>query len=98
VVFAGMKGKYGNLISLDHGEGITSHYAHLRRSRSKRAKPCRRESGSSGGGDRKVTDPIPLSRSAKGGNPRIPSLFGKNELSLFERVRKILGLETHLVG
>jgi murein DD-endopeptidase MepM/ murein hydrolase activator NlpD len=29
VIFAGMKAGYGRLIILDHGQGITSYYAHL---------------------------------------------------------------------
>ena len=30
VIYAARKGSYGNLIELDHGNGVTTRYAHLR--------------------------------------------------------------------
>lgn len=36
VVFAGRRGGYGNLIEIDHGGGVITRYAHLRRMNTKR--------------------------------------------------------------
>jgi murein DD-endopeptidase MepM/ murein hydrolase activator NlpD len=31
VIFAGERGPYGNMIAIDHGRGVVTHYAHLSR-------------------------------------------------------------------
>jgi len=76
VVFAGMKGKYGNLISLDHGEGITSHYAHLSEIKVQEGQTVSKgEWIGRVGATGRVTGPHLHFEIRKGGKPQNPLLY-----------------------